>query len=522
MCGLYWRGSSIASVVTGEHPLTTRVAPRTRTPPRCPDVMADDHLPPPPTLPLLFHHGLLPYLLLTTALAIPHRPRLVAAIFLPLLWASYHRLLQSTSPSPPAGFALGAFVVFHAAFSLDLLLLRNPRHEFTRAPHAQPYPLTSLPQRLVWAIDLATGMRGIGWNWAARPVPRETATALRGFLATRLRRLLLLWAWLDASVFWMQQVDAAFFLPPGNTYHVPGSSQGAVYTSLFAASSRPQVLALPKGFPALPDSAVGSAAYRAALHLFRTLLQGAVVYAAIDGAYTALALVFCCIGGLTRGRGGRWLDWRYWPDVFAAWSDGWGDGLTGCWGRAWHGLFKYVCLPHPPPAYLPITNSRLHLDLHLALALPNPRAAPPARLPCYRSPQAVHPLRHVRATALQRQPHTRRLDGLGQRALLPPAAARDPARAGAAARVPARTVARLGARGGVCVVRVGGRVGGGHQRLAVRGRALQRHVGVAAGAGECVARRGGRGRGVVGVEAGYGDGVAAVVGVGSQLGGVGG
>lgn len=110
--------------------------------------MADNGPLPAPKLPLLLHRFVIPYILLVAALAIPHHRRLVAAVFLPLLWASYHHILQTSSPSPSFASFIGCFVVFHGLFSLDLLLLQDPRRKFQRTLNAESYPANSLLRRL--------------------------------------------------------------------------------------------------------------------------------------------------------------------------------------------------------------------------------------------------------------------------------------------------------------------------------------------------------------------------------------
>lgn len=317
--------------------------------------MADDQ---PFSKPLLVvHQILIPYVLLVAALAIPHRPRLVSAIFLPPLWTCYYHLVQTTSRCPPVAFVSGAFAAYHAFFSFDLLVLRDPRREFRRTSPShkdgwESYPLDSIPRRLSWLFDLVTTMRGVGWNWGVRPVPRETATTLQMFLRQRGARLVFIWVLLDAMVFWMQVVDTGFFLPEGNAFDNDdaGGVRTTVFPGLFAASVKAGEVLVPRGFPEMPGGGVGRVVYTAALHTWRTSLQGAMLYTAIDGAYTVAAVAFSAMGGLAGavwpgGRRARWLDWRSWPGVFGVWGDGdWGHGLTGWWGRAWHGLFKYVCL----------------------------------------------------------------------------------------------------------------------------------------------------------------------------------
>lgn len=338
--------------------------------------MAIDHSQPPSSKPpLLIHEFILTYALLIAALSIPTHRRLVSAIFLPLLWSSYYRLVQTTSQSPPVAFVVGAFVVFHAYHSFNLLVFRDPRTEFSRtdnyviatnnksngsatgpeSPKSQkgePYPLGSLTQRIIWVFDLVCNMRGIGWNWAIRPIPPisvEEATSLRVFLRRRVIRLLLIWAWLDATMFWVHYLDAAYFLPEGNAYSSPDVLREPVYADLFSSSSKPQEYPPPRGFPAIPSNGVQKVVYQLFLHSTRAILQGALIYTSMNGAYTEFALVFAAIGGLVGlGKPGgwrrRWLDWRSWPDMFGGWGQGdWGHGLIGWWGKAWHGLFKHVC-----------------------------------------------------------------------------------------------------------------------------------------------------------------------------------
>lgn len=158
-------------------------------------------------------------------------------------------------------------------------------------------------------------------------------------------------------MFWMQEVDAGFFLPEGNAFDNDdaGGARTTVFPGLFAASVKAGEVLVPRGFPEMQSGGVGRVVYVAALHAWRTGLQSATLYAAIDGAYTALAVVSSAVGGLVGvvwpgGQRVRWLDWRSWPGAFGVWGDGdWGHGLTGWWGRAWHGLFKYVCLDLQSP-----------------------------------------------------------------------------------------------------------------------------------------------------------------------------
>lgn len=370
--------------------------------------MADNDPLPTPKLPLLLHRFVTPYVLLVAALAIPHHRRIVAAVFLPLLWASYHHILQTSSPSPPLAFVIGCFVVFHALLSLNLLLLQDPRREFQRTLNAESYP-DSLLRRLGWILDLVTNMRGIGWSWEVRPITHDNATTLRVFLWRRAGRLLLIWAWMDATMFWMQQVDAAYFLPDGNAYDGGSAVGGVLYAGPFSASARQwDGDIVPRGFPEMPRDGVCRALYVGALHTWRTVLQGVTVYMAMNGVYTELAVVFSAIGGLVNvmwpGAGRlQWLDWRSWPNMFGGWARGdWGHGLTGMWGRAWHGLFKYVRLNiciHPPPTNL---CAGLHLPLPLHMQCPAARTILPRR---HRT-QALHPIRHVGPPPLRRLLHT--------------------------------------------------------------------------------------------------------------------
>lgn len=311
-------------------------------------------------LPLVLHQLAIPYILLTAALTIPQQRYVVAAVFLPLLWVSYSHLLQTSSPSPPASFVVGSFVVFHALFSLDMLLLRDPRREFQHTAEPHVYPDDDLPRRIGWVLNLVSTMRGVGWNWGVRSIPRDDAATLRVFLWRRVKHLLLLWAWLDATMFWMQQVDAAYFLPEGNSYDSGKRVVVVVYAGLFASSARRgEAVLAPRGFPEVPKDGVRRLLYVCVLHAWRTGLQGATVYTAIDGVYTELAVVCSAVGGLAGAvwpGAARmpWLDWRCWPDLFGGWAHGdWGHGLVGLWGGAWHGLFKSVRLN----IYIPtITN----------------------------------------------------------------------------------------------------------------------------------------------------------------------
>lgn len=328
-----------------------------------------------PKLPLVLHQLAIPYILLTAALTIPQRRQVVAAVFLPLLWTSYSHLLQTSSPSPPVGFVVGSFVVFHALFSLNLLLLRDPRREFQRAAEPHVYPDDNLLRRIGWVLDLVSTMRGVGWNWGVRSLPRDDAATLRVFLWRRVKHLLLLWAWLDATMFWMQQVDAAYFLPEGNLYDSGKGVVVVVYAGLFAASARHgEAVSAPRGFPEIPRDGVRRVLYVCALHAWRTGLQGVTVYTAMDGVYTELAVVCSAVGGLADAvwpGAARlpWLDWRCWPDLFGGWAHGdWGHGLAELWGGAWHGLFKSVRL-----------NTYIYPHHHLLQTANNPprRPSPP-------------------------------------------------------------------------------------------------------------------------------------------------
>lgn len=151
-------------------------------------------------------------------------------------------------------------------------------------------------------------------------------------------------------MFWMQVVDAGFFLPEGNAYHNgdAGGVRTAVFPGLFAASAKAGAVPVPRGFPEMQRGGMGRVVYVAALHAWRVGLQATTLYMVIDGGYTVLAVVSAAVGGLVGvvspgGQRARFLDWRSWPRGFGSWGDGdWGHGLTGWWGRAWHGLFKYV------------------------------------------------------------------------------------------------------------------------------------------------------------------------------------
>lgn len=149
-------------------------------------------------------------------------------------------------------------------------------------------------------------------------------------------------------MFWAHYVDAAYFLPEGNAYSSLDTLREPVYAGLLAPSSKPQGFVPPRGWE-VGGGVVGMLGWLA-LHTFRTVLQGAIIYTSMNGVYTEFAVVFTSVGGIVGvGEPGgwrrSWLDWRSWPDLFGGWREGdWGHGLTGWWGKAWHGLFKHVSL----------------------------------------------------------------------------------------------------------------------------------------------------------------------------------
>ncbi|KAH8148064.1 uncharacterized protein LAJ45_07828 [Morchella importuna] len=314
--------------------------------------------------PLLLHEAATPYVLLWTALMIPNR-LLAATLILPLLALSYHNLLQTTSPNPPNSFLVGSFVVYHAFASINLLLLRDPRTEFRRLPitatgetkhqngeeeEGEAYP-RDLKRRIWWVFDLAVTMRGIGWSWQIRPIPPLSATEAASrhtYLRRRLARLLIIYAWIDLSMFVIQHIDRAYFLPPGNAHEYPPAGEPPVYPHLFSRSTRPQHHPAPLGLPPIPSLSSGAPAllYRAALYTARQIFTGIVMYAHLNSGYTFLSLSAVLLGALVGAETGwrrRYLHWHAWPDVFGRWSAGdWGRGLAGWWGGAWHGLFKNV------------------------------------------------------------------------------------------------------------------------------------------------------------------------------------
>lgn len=312
--------------------------------------------------PLLLHEAATPHILLWTALMIPNR-LLAATLILPLLALSYCNLLQTTSPSPPTHFLIGSFVVYHASASINLLLLRDPRTEFRRLPitatgetkknkqEGEVYP-RDLKRRIWWVFDLIATNRGTGWSWQIRPIPPLSAAEAASrhiYLRRRFTRLLIIYAWLDLSMFVIQHLDRAYFLPLGNAHKHPSSSAGGeppVYPHLFSRSTRPQQHPAPLGLPPIPPSGGGALLYRAALYSARHIFTGTVAYATLNGGYTLLSLSAVLLGALLGAEDGwqrRYLHWHAWPDIFGRWSAGdWGRGLTGWWGGAWHGLLKNV------------------------------------------------------------------------------------------------------------------------------------------------------------------------------------
>jgi hypothetical protein len=327
-----------------------------------------------PRRPLLLHEFLLPQLLLFLALTLPITSAVAAAIFLPPICASLWALLGAGSSSPALGYAAGTFVAVYLLKSLEVLIFRDARLRFRRFAvcgnerAGGPAPADTAGGA-GWALEIMHSLRGPGWNWCI-PCPRTPRYSRTRWILTRLLRGLVVWAWLDFLVYYVRTADRDFFLPKGHATGFLPPDGGVPYPALFTPGTKPLLdYPPPLGFPAMPADARMKRLYQLALLALRTLLGASAIFAAIEGMYTATALIFVVVGllvGSSPGWKARWFAPEAWPDAFGR---DFGHGVRGFWGRGWHGLFRslFTAPAHWVVSVLGIEGTTAAKTLHLII-----------------------------------------------------------------------------------------------------------------------------------------------------------
>lgn len=153
-------------------------------------------------------------------------------------------------------------------------------------------------RKFLWALELITSARGIGWNWQVSgipPVPKYESSRW-GFVQSRLKKLVITFA--------------------------------AIYTVSVAASLILDTVDTGNRTPLLLHSLF--------LRLFTTCAWLTVVYGHITLPENIIAVVL-----VSTGIGGpRYADPRQWPPTFGNISDAW--SLRRCWGKFWHAALRRV------------------------------------------------------------------------------------------------------------------------------------------------------------------------------------
>ncbi|OJJ67828.1 hypothetical protein ASPBRDRAFT_78070 [Aspergillus brasiliensis CBS 101740] len=250
------------------------------------------------------HYTALAFVLAVCIPSVPRKSTLRYGLLLLQITCALQAFVAPPPPIPDSAvlYTSGVLMANLVARYFDRLYTTVPEESFHRitSPDNGMEDATdlSLPQRLLWALELFSVTRGIGWNWRVARIPKYTAPKSRSrFVTTQLLRVIAMYAGLHLVEITCQGILAS--------YARPGTVDGK--------SVQLQTL-------------VGN------LFLYAVIVLGLAMVIYSHFALFVLPLSILCVG-LQIGPV-AWRDSSAWPPDWGNWWETY--SLRRLWGNTWH------------------------------------------------------------------------------------------------------------------------------------------------------------------------------------------